>query len=222
MEELPSNNQDNLPVSEEWEGNDTFNNSENNNDNYAESYNTADYANKLSEHLLGLKTNDPKIVERLIEDQNIIRAKYNLPPRKAISNLPEYERLLRNIAQSIGVSIKEKSECGKFFEENSVGGVHFENDNKIGVNINKNTKQSYTNSLNSLEHELIHALQHHFSPRMPIELMEYEAYIAGGNNEFLRESPEGVEVVFSDLIGASIRWWYSQESKNKGETNSPD
>lgn len=180
-----------------------------------------EFATKLSEHLIGMKIDDPQIVERLVEDQKVIRAKYGLPSVDSMPSPSEYERLLRNIAEDLGAEIKSTDEFGKFFDESHAGGVYFEDQNKIGVDINYATRESYIRSINVLEHELIHALQHRNSPRMPIELMEYEAYIAGGNNEALRDDPELVDFVFRYLIGNSVSHWYSFESKKRGEDISP-
>jgi hypothetical protein len=180
-----------------------------------------EFATKLSEHLIGMKIDDPQIVERLVEDQKIIRAKYGLPSTDSMPGPSEYERFLRNVAKDLGTEIKSTGEFGKFFDESHAGGVYFEDRNKIGVDINSETRESYIRSINVLEHELIHALQHKYSPRMPIELMEYEAYIAGGNNEALRDDPELVDYVFRYLIGNSVSHWYSFESKKRGENISP-
>ncbi len=180
-----------------------------------------EFATKLSEHLIGMKIDDPQIVERLVEDQKVIRAKYGLPSTDSMPSPSEYERFLRNVAKDLGTEIKSTGEFGKFFDESHAGGVYFEDRNKIGVDINSETRESYIRSINVLEHELIHALQHKYSPRMPIELMEYEAYIAGGNNEALRDDPELVDYVFRYLIGNSVSHWYSFESKKSGENISP-
>ena len=174
------------------------------------------FANKLSEQIIGLRINDPALPDRLIEDQKIIRAKYSLPKLEARGNLDEYERDLLDIAKSTGVTIKSKSECGQFFNDYSyVGGVNFEKENKIGVDIDKTDSKSYSKSLGILEHELIHALQNKYHPRMPIEQMEYEAYIAGGNNELIKEHPEIAKLVFENLIGTSVKHWYEQNRKEK-------
>ncbi len=184
-------------------------------------FGSEEFTTKLSEYLIGLKIDDPQIVERLIEDQKIIRVKYGLPSVGSITSPTEYERSLRVIAGDLGVEIKNTGEFGKFFDESHASGVYFEDQNKIGVDINTESRESYIRSINILEHELIHALQNKNSPRMPIELMEYEAYIAGGNNEALKDDPELVDFVFRHLIGASVSHWYSFESKKRGENISP-
>lgn len=190
-------------------------------DHEVSKFGSEEFSTKLSEYLIGLKIDDPQIVERLIEDQKIIRAKYGLPSVDTVANPTEYERLLRAMAEDLGVEIKSTGEFGKFFDESHAGGVYFEDQNKIGVDINTESRESYIRSINILEHELIHALQHKNSPRMPIELMEYEAYVAGGNNEALKDDPELVDFVFRYLIGNSVSHWYSFESKKRGEGISP-
>jgi hypothetical protein len=113
----------------------------------------------------------------------------------------------------LGVTIEEESGCGKFFEEfRQAGGVFMDNERKIGVNIKKDDVQEYARSLNTLEHELIHAIQNIRYPSMPIELMEYEAYVAGGNMGVLREDTEIVEVLFGLLIEGSVRHWYEEKN----------
>src|SRR3989338_11711939 len=82
-------------------------------------------ASRLCEYLTGMKPDLPGMPERLKTDQDILRAKYRLPPM----NLPpaEFERALMQIAQDLGVKLRTESECGKFFEENPfAGAVHFE------------------------------------------------------------------------------------------------
>lgn len=182
-------------------------------------------ASRLAEYITGKSLEDPQLIDRLTEDHKRIRAKYNLPDRRSITYNPsEYERFLRNIAQSIGVEIKEQSECGTYFEEAfGVNAVYFSDTKNIGLDIDKQTREAYMVSLNSLEHEVIHALQgSNDLNTMPIELMEYEAYIAGGNMQALKESPEVAEVLFSFLIGGSVQLWYSDMNKSKGLKIEPE
>jgi hypothetical protein len=49
---------------------------------------------------------------------------------------------------------------------------------------------------------------------MPIEVMEYEAYIATGNTEVLKKERGLIEMLFSMLIGGSVLHWYSTQ-RNK-------
>ncbi|MEI8337842.1 MAG: hypothetical protein WCF92_01695 [bacterium] len=171
------------------------------------------YASRLSEYITGLKTDDPEIIDRLIADKEIIRVKYNLPAQRLST---DYEKELQDIAKKIGVKIRETSDCGSFFKDNPfANGAYLTEANQVGVDIDKTSRIKYGESLNVLEHELIHALQKKLSRSMPIELMEYEAYIAGGNVKSLKENPKAVELVFSYLIGGSVNNWYHQKSKER-------
>lgn len=181
---------------------------------------TQTFSSRLSEYLTGMKPEDPAMLERLSSDQEIIRAKYNLPTW----GLPpaEFERSLMQIAHSLGVRIQPKSECGKFFEENPfAGAVHF-GDGKIGIDIDRADINTYLKSLGVLEHELIHAIQNHKSRSMPIELMEYEAYVSGANIEYLKNNPDAINaILFNFLIGSSVNIYYKLESEERGEKVAP-
>ena len=128
---------------------------------------------------------------------------------------------MRQKAEELGVKIVETSACGDFFEKVSAGGVYFSEENKIGADVKKDSLSSYVQSLGILEHELIHSIQKQISPRMPIELMEYEAYIAGGNMEAVKADPEIAPLVFSMMIGHSVSTWYKLEGEKKGITLDP-
>jgi hypothetical protein len=176
-------------------------------------------ASRLAEYITGMRPDDPKMPERLILDQKIIRARYKLPERKAAFTTPtEYEHFLKARAEQLGVTIKDKSECGTFFGENPmVGGIHFEEDKVIGLGIKKDSRDEYAKTLGTLEHELIHAEQFQASPRMPIELKEYEAYIAGINAKVVTEGdPQGIEwAIFDFYIGSSVNFWYDDKNQNR-------
>ncbi|MEK7579568.1 MAG: hypothetical protein AAB460_03515 [Patescibacteria group bacterium] len=177
------------------------------------------FGSMLAEYITGLRPDDPKMIERLRDDQKIIRAKYQLPESTAIPNPADYERLLRNIAKELAVEIKERSACGSFFTENFfAGGVHFKGEKKIGVDIKRRNLLEYRKDLRVLEHELIHALQGLNSPQMPIELAEYEAYIAGCNIEFMRTDSniKNLESFFSFFIGGSVNHYYKYLSNKEG------
>ena len=179
------------------------------------------FSSRLSEYLTGMKPEDPRMVERLATDQEIIRGKYNLPSRK----LPpaEFERAMMQMVKSLGVKIKSKSECGKFFEENPfAGAVHFGESKQIGMDMDRTDREAYFRSLGTLEHELVHAIQQSKSASMPIELMEYEAYVAGVNMEYLRANPEAInDALFNFFIGVSVNTHYHLESEKKGARVSP-
>ncbi len=179
------------------------------------------FSSRLSEYLTGLKPEDPRMLERLSTDQETIRAKYNLPSWNLSPS--EFERALMQIAQSVNVKIKSKSECGKFFEENPfAGAVHFD-EGQIGTDIDRTDRSVYLRSLDTLEHELVHAMQHRQSQRMPIELMEYEAYVSNSNLEFLKEHPEEVNnIFFNFFVGSSVNMHYHLERERRGEKVSPE
>lgn len=181
------------------------------------------FSERLAEYLTGLDLNSPEMIPRLIEDQKVIRAKYGLPQKDAILNSTEYELLLKNMAKKAGVAIRPKSECGDFFEKyRFAGAVNYSSEKKIGIDIDKSTEKDYARGLNALEHELIHSFQTEKYPSMPIELMEYEAYVAGGNMKIFETNPEAVEVVFGMLMAGSIGNWYSEESEKRGTTVKPE
>src|SRR3990167_6058879 len=70
-------------------------------------------ASRLSEYITGMRPDDPRMVDRLIQDQNILRSKYRLPAREVqVVSPSEYERTLRARAKKIGVAIRDKLECG--------------------------------------------------------------------------------------------------------------
>lgn len=177
-------------------------------------------SSRLAEYITGLKPNDPKMAERLIADVEIIRAKYQLPQRDMrYQNPSEYERLLREKAEEIGVRIIEKSDCGKFFDKNAiVSGVSFDREEKIGISIKREDREQYSESLAVLEHELIHALQDKYSARMPIEQREYEAYLAGANPGWIRNKRENVDpVIFGFMIQNSVDHWYKSMNERREE-----
>lgn len=174
---------------------------------------------RLAERITGLRPEDPAIVERLVEDHKIIRSKYGLPlEARGMPN--EYEIFLRNYAEKLGVVVRPTSDCGTFFSDNSMAsGVYIESEKQIGVDIDKETIDTHAESIHIFEHELIHALQHRYFPAMPVELMEYEAYIAGMNIEGLKSSENPVrtiELLFQFLISGSVFHDYDAKSKQVG------
>lgn len=183
-------------------------------------------AQRLIEYITGMKPNDPAIVERLITDQKIFRTKYHLPFKTEGFGITNYDRFLRNIAEENNVLIRSTSDCGNFFDKHpDAGGVYFKEVNQIGVDIDTSSNESYGKSLITMEHELIHALQHKYYPRMPIEIREYEAYIAGGNFDFLKDDTdaEGVlSIFFSNYLLGSINHWYKEENEKKGIEIKPE
>lgn len=165
------------------------------------------------------------ILGKLKEDKKIVRQKYGLPPEEMLKDNPrEYEIRLRAIAKKLGVDIVPTTSCGRFFKENSAGGVFLSasdaGNKKIGVDIKKTSLDEYIKSLRVLEHEIIHALQAKRYPRMPIELQEYEAYVAGVNIKYLEENPEAIRYALLEFfLYASINTGYrllNASRKDKG------
>jgi hypothetical protein len=176
-------------------------------------------SSRLAEYLTGLRPDDRKMPDRLIEDQKIIREKYHLPPRDIRFETPsEYEYFLLEMAKKNNVLIKDKSECGRFFEKFSAAGAYMEDSHAAVIALNRNEEKSYKKGLGVLEHELIHAEQSHQSG-MPIELREYEAYVAGLNMQLLKERPEDIEtILFSFFIWGSVAHWYREQKEVWGLT----
>jgi hypothetical protein len=180
-------------------------------------------SSKLAEYITGLKPDNPKMVERLIEDQKILRERYKLLDKDVRLETPgDYENYLRKIAQLNDIQINPKSDCGSFFENYSDANAVYLSGGKIGVNIDKNNKDKYSEDLLHLEHEIIHGLQDKYYPNKPIELREYEAYVAVGNNEYFVDNPEQVKpVLFDFFMGGSVEIDYKMASERTGEEREP-
>lgn len=187
----------------------------------AERYNQSTLS-RLVEFITGYCLDNPDLINRLIEDQKIVRRKYDLPPRDILFDDPsEYERRLRAIAKELGIEIIQKTECGNFFQDYSAGGVFVEDRNAIGISIMRNDQlDQFLKDLVRLEHEIIHAFQHLRYPRMPIELQEYEAYVANRSIMRLLEFPdESVDFLFGYFILGSVLTFYKElnDSQHNGQ-----
>lgn len=178
------------------------------------------YSSRLCEYVTGMKPENPELINRLEEDQKIIRSKYNLPN----PDLPasEFERSLKEIAKNNGIEIRSKHEYSRLFDENpSVGAMSLDG-GKVVVDLDRNSEKGYNKSLKQMEHEIIHGLQEKYAKSMPVEEMEYEAYLSNGNIQFLKDDPEAInEIFFGTLIGGSVKVYYDLESERRGETYSP-
>ncbi len=186
------------------------------------------FTQKLVLHLTGFKTDDVRIIDKLIADKVRLRAKYQLPPlARRRSNPQEYEKELRGLAQKYKTQVRSSSESGEFFQVHPYAhAAHVPEDHRAIVDLDKEDRNTYALSLGDLEHELIHAMQSILSPRMPIELQEYEAYIAANFNylEDLKNEPnlaETIEAIFWYVAG-SVDHWYSEQSKKRGEDLRPE
>jgi hypothetical protein len=175
-------------------------------------------ASKLAEYITGIRPEDPRMLDRLIIDQKILRTKYNLPSlesRKEYS-FAEYERILYEIAEKNNVIIRDKNEHVRFFEKYMANASYDEDLHSIFIDMKRNTDNEYGKSLITLEHELIHAEQEIHGKGMPIELMEYEAYVASMNMPKFKDAPGDIEpVLFSFCIGVSTNIWYAQNKEGE-------
>lgn len=184
-------------------------------------FNQWDYS-KLAEYITGIRPDNPEMLKLLTLEQKKLREKYSLPPIDwVLDNPTEYERFLKEKAKKNRTHIRDRLDCGKYFKENfSTEGVFSYESNSIGVDINRTDLKNYCKSIKILEHEVIHSLQAIKYPRMPIEISEYEAYVA---NENLRENYE--DEVFFHILG-SIDGWYEKVNKlmeeNSSETIVPE
>ncbi len=182
-------------------------------------------ASRLAEYITGIRPDDPRMAERLIEDQKIIRAKYNLPDRimRAYSSA-EYERILKEMARGSSTNIRDKSECSKFFEKYPIAGaVHMGDEKSVFIGIDRANQKSYLRGLGVLEHELIHAEQEKRYKNMPIELKEYEAYVADLNPDFIKSNSGEIEfLIFDFFVAGSVNAWYKQLNEKAKERSYPE
>ncbi|MBP9760522.1 MAG: hypothetical protein KBD24_04150 [Candidatus Pacebacteria bacterium] len=186
---------------------------------------------RLLEYVTGLTLENPEaVVDRLTQDQKVIRAKYGLPERTMRFDAPaEYERILRAKAKEYGVEIRSPMEFGSFFKDHGyAGGIHDELGKRVGVGFaGIGSSDNYQKWLGVLEHEIIHAGQKKHSPDMPIEGKEYEAYVADSSFRHLRgksqeEMRRSLELYFSFLMGGSVRHWYDEKSRGQKTPMNPE
>jgi hypothetical protein len=182
-------------------------------------------ADRLIEYITGMRLDDPGIGDRLLMDRKIIREKYHFPQTRG--ELVDYERFLKSVAKEKGVLIRNKSDCGSFFKDYpESGGVYFGDANQIGVDIDTATTESYRGDLVTLEHELIHALQRKYYPRMSSEIREYEAYVTGINIEGIRKYFDNIQSPLLTFLAApllgSVHHSYKENSKKEGFEIKPE
>lgn len=148
--------------------------------------------------------------QRRVEVQATIRAKYRLPPRDMrFEDTTEYIRRLREIAEENGVDIRHGYEFQQFFDETpDAGAVFMPKYNAAVVPLS----EDLIKLAGYLEHEIIHGLQYKFYPRLTLRMMEYEAYVAGGNTRVLVSDPS----IFGLMVNMSLS---VDESLKKKEAN---
>lgn len=180
-------------------------------------------ADRLSEYVIGLRLDDPKLLDRLQEDQLAVRAKYKLLDRDyKFANPSEYEKYLTELARSNDIEIRPVNEYGKFFAEQNISRAAYLEEERTVVNsVDKTTRETYLRGIIQLEHELIHGLQHKYYPEMPIELAEYEAYVASWNIDYLRDHQENLKTVFNVGLTYSVFADFDDKSEKLGREIKP-
>ena len=178
---------------------------------------------RITEYITGFHLDNPELFNKMEDDQARVRARYGLLTRDyKYENRGEYERYLRELAEVNGVDIRSRSDCGNFFEKNTMaGGVSLDYQSILGIDMVKENSESYTRSLNTFEHELIHALQDKYYPSMPIEVKEYEAYVANWNIDRLRSDVEVLKTAFEMGVSSSVGQWYREQSESAGKNIAP-
>ena len=180
-------------------------------------------ADRLSEYVTGLRLDDPKLLDRLQEDQLAVRAKYKLLDRDyKFVNPSEYEEYLTELARSNDIEIRPVIEYEKFFAKQNISRATYLEEERTVVNsVDKTTRETYLRGIIQLEHELIHGLQHKYYPEMPIELTEYEAYVASWNIDYLRDHQENLKTVFNVGLTYSVFADYGDKSEKAGRKIEP-
>ncbi|MHA1684990.1 MAG: hypothetical protein ACTSYD_01145 [Candidatus Heimdallarchaeaceae archaeon] len=191
---------------------------------------------KLAKFITGKNPTDPNFKETIMNDAKIVRSKYGLPPQEMLEDNPtEYLRRIEELAASENITIKSG---GSFFKDNPFATGVFIRDSETGsqqslIMVNdtrwsntasdtvyyKQYKDTLVSYIDTLQHEVIHGQQYNKYPAMPIEIMEYEAYLGSTNSElFENMSPEKIVNDFFGYFGVkgSVEYFY----KSKGETPS--
>lgn len=182
-------------------------------------FNQPDYS-RLAEYITGLRPGNSEMLDRLTYDQQKVRYKYGLPPMNWILENPtEYERFLRNIAKKNKTHIRYMSDCGVllFSKASHIAAVYFYKRKDIGIDIDKTDKDAYLMSLAILEHEIIHSIQD-TKFFLPIEIVEYEAYVAGLNSEYFEDNSDEIGWrFFEDNVAVSVNYVYAKNNEKRSE-----
>lgn len=122
------------------------------------------------------------LLTRRVETQEVIRGKYHLPSRQMrILDPWEYVRTLEKMAIGLGVDIRMSWEYSSY---PNAQGAHY---SRASKSIFLPSKNDIRDRAAGFEHELIHAMQHTFYPRMSLRMREYEAYLVAYNLRKLSE-----------------------------------
>lgn len=170
---------------------------------------------RLMEMLTGVAKENFELVDRLEADKQTIRVKYNLPDEDMRRGNPgEYYWRLNKIAEENNLKIRPKEWDEQFFIDNDVTAKFEPDTSTIVVDLDDQSERKYRVGLKSLEHELIHGLQVARYPNMPIEVMEYEAYVASAPIEMMKKSSLVKELrVFKFELTGSVFNWYKRQGR---------
>jgi hypothetical protein len=170
---------------------------------------------RLCEYITGIRLEDPRLIDRLREDQEIVRAKYGLPSLKTrFLDCGGYEHYMLALAKRNGIDVRAYSDTA-FSKTSLLGGAVYLGAedgmiNTIAVDIDRSSEKRYRSSLSSFEHELIHALQEIKYPGMPIEGKEYEAYLASWSIDKISSDFEILLIAFDFGLFGSVNSWYKE------------
>lgn len=164
--------------------------------------------------------NDPEFIAAMINDNAIIRQKYNLPSNALqINNPEEYIYTLTKQSEQLGVPVTDVRNLEAFLRDNpNAGGLHTSGGEAFGSQpfIAINPSKDVIQQANVLTHEFIHASQTQYAS-MPIEIVEYEAYVGSMRNPlnllegklrnyFFGISISGSSYYFNSVNGIAAPW----------------
>ncbi len=152
------------------------------------------------------------LVQRILEDKNIVKQKYSLPDKNMLLQNPnEYYRQLESIAKEEGIPVRSKDEFDAFFKKYTSSAVYLNSDEydpgidgrTIVIDKSQNIENIKVNIDNSstFEHELVHALQDKRYPGMSLVRKEYEAYLTSASEQFIKKNP----LLWIERMSLSIR-----------------
>ena len=168
---------------------------------------------KVSKAITGMSYRNPKMYQRVIEDKKIVRAKYNLPPSRLLSEEPrEYIRKIENLAAENGMRIENLNR-----NNYGIGGMASSGDERVirMTPYKIKDKDSLIKYGRTLTHELVHMFQHEKYPQMPVERREYEAYLVSGTDDPARLKKQDVRQSLFSLIDMSAQWWHKHHQQTK-------
>lgn len=166
----------------------------------------------LAKGITGIEIGDAEMTPRLLDDHYSLKQKYNLPDRGLrFENPNEYINQLNKIAKDNGIPIRDASEWESFFQNHPAGAVFDDSGKQIFVDFRTAIDDPLTYS-GLLEHELVHALQNRRYPGMPVEVMEYEAYITANMSlANVKSDPKNIQETIFNNIEFSVDHWYKEK-----------